>query len=95
MRYLNLCLLVLFPIAWFAPLMRAAVLPIFGMDEISVITGYYRYVVRRILRYYKRHGKDRVPQQGRGKRDDVRWVFAGPRKDVALECTRAHQVQWR
>lgn len=39
MRYLNLCLLVLFPIAWFAPLMRAAVLPIFGMDEISVITG--------------------------------------------------------
>lgn len=39
MRYLNLCLLVLFPIAWFAPLMRAALLPIFGMDEISVMTG--------------------------------------------------------
>jgi len=39
MRYLNLCLLVLFPIAWFAPLMRAALLPIFGMDEISVLTG--------------------------------------------------------
>ena len=39
MRYLNLCLLVLFPIAWFAPLMRAAILPIFGMNEISVITG--------------------------------------------------------
>lgn len=39
MRYLNLCLLILFPIAWFAPLMRAAVLPIFGMEEISVITG--------------------------------------------------------
>lgn len=39
MRWLNLCLLVLFPIAWFAPLMRAALLPIFGMDEISVITG--------------------------------------------------------
>lgn len=39
MRYLNLCLLVLFPIAWFAPLMRAALLPIFGMDEISVVTG--------------------------------------------------------
>jgi uncharacterized paraquat-inducible protein A len=39
MRYLNLCLLVLFPIAWFAPLMRAAILPIFGMDEISVVTG--------------------------------------------------------
>ena len=39
MRYLNLCLLILFPIAWFAPLMRAALLPIFGMDEISVLTG--------------------------------------------------------
>lgn len=39
MKYLNLALLVLFPIAWFAPLMRAAILPVFGMDEISVITG--------------------------------------------------------
>ena len=39
MKYLNLVLLVLFPVAWFAPLMRAAILPIFGMDEISVITG--------------------------------------------------------
>lgn len=39
LRYLNLTLLILFPIAWFAPLMRAALLPIFGMDEISVVTG--------------------------------------------------------
>jgi paraquat-inducible protein A len=39
LKYLNLALLILFPIAWFAPLMRAAILPIFGMDEISVITG--------------------------------------------------------
>ncbi len=39
MKYANLALLILFPIAWFAPLMRAAMLPIFGMDEISVITG--------------------------------------------------------
>ena len=39
MRFLNLTLLILFPIAWFAPLMRAALLPIFGMDEISVVTG--------------------------------------------------------
>ncbi len=39
LRYLNLALLVLFPIAWFAPLLRAALLPIFGMDEVSVITG--------------------------------------------------------
>jgi paraquat-inducible protein A len=35
----NLALLIAFPIAWFAPLLRAALLPIFGMDEISVITG--------------------------------------------------------
>lgn len=39
MKYANLALLVLFPIAWFAPLLRAALLPIFGMDEISIITG--------------------------------------------------------
>lgn len=35
----NLALLVLFPVAWFAPLLRAALLPVFGMDEISVVTG--------------------------------------------------------
>lgn len=39
MKYLNLALLIVFPVAWFAPLLRAALLPIFGMDEISVITG--------------------------------------------------------
>ena len=39
LRLANLSLLILFPVAWFAPLMRAAILPIFGMDEISVITG--------------------------------------------------------
>lgn len=37
--FLNLCLLVLYPVAWFAPLMRAAVLPVFGMTEISVVSG--------------------------------------------------------
>jgi len=39
MKYANLALLILFPLSWFAPLMRAALLPVFGMDEISVITG--------------------------------------------------------
>ena len=29
----------MFPLAWFAPLMRAGLLPLFGLDEISVITG--------------------------------------------------------
>jgi uncharacterized paraquat-inducible protein A len=35
----NLMLLVLFPIAWFAPLMRAGLLPFFKLDEVSVMTG--------------------------------------------------------
>lgn len=39
LRYANLALLILFPIAWFAPLMRAGFLPLFGLSEISVITG--------------------------------------------------------
>ena len=40
LKFINLGLLVLFPIAWFAPLMRAGLgLPLFGLDEISVISG--------------------------------------------------------
>lgn len=39
MRIANLALLILFPIAWTAPLMRAAVLPIFGMSDVSVLSG--------------------------------------------------------
>jgi len=39
LRYANLALLVLFPISWFAPLMRAGLLPLLGLDEISVISG--------------------------------------------------------
>ena len=39
LRLANLALLVLFPLAWFAPLLRAGLLPLFGLDEISVITG--------------------------------------------------------
>ncbi len=39
LRVANLSLLILFPIAWFAPLMRAGLLPLFGLTEISVITG--------------------------------------------------------
>ncbi|WP_281954206.1 paraquat-inducible protein A [Pseudophaeobacter arcticus] len=39
LRLLTLSLLALYPIAWFAPLMRAGLLPIFGLSEISVITG--------------------------------------------------------
>lgn len=39
LRALNLSLLVLFPIAWFAPLLRAGLLPFFDLDAISVISG--------------------------------------------------------
>ncbi len=38
-KYLNLALLVAYPIAWFAPLMRAGLLPLFSLSEISVLTG--------------------------------------------------------
>ena len=39
LRIANLALLILFPLAWFAPLMRAGLLPLFGLSEISVISG--------------------------------------------------------
>ncbi|MGE4325409.1 MAG: paraquat-inducible protein A [Pseudodonghicola sp.] len=39
LRLANLALLILYPVAWFAPLMRAGLLPIFGLSEISVMTG--------------------------------------------------------
>lgn len=39
LRWANLALLVLFPIAWFAPLLRAGLLPFFELDTISVVTG--------------------------------------------------------
>ena len=40
LRYANLALLVLFPLAWFAPLMRAGLnLPLFGLSEVSVVSG--------------------------------------------------------
>lgn len=39
LRFANLTLLILFPIAWFAPLMRAGLMPLFGLSEISVISG--------------------------------------------------------
>ncbi|MCA8878718.1 MAG: paraquat-inducible protein A [Rhodobacteraceae bacterium] len=36
---LNLALLIAFPVAWAAPILRAGVLPFFGMSEISVLSG--------------------------------------------------------
>ena len=39
LRIVNLTLLILYPVAWFAPLMRAGLLPLFGLSEISIMTG--------------------------------------------------------
>ncbi len=39
LRYANLALLIAFPIAWFAPVLRAGLLPLFGLSEISIVTG--------------------------------------------------------
>ncbi|MEY8830661.1 paraquat-inducible protein A [Sedimentitalea sp. XS_ASV28] len=39
LRFANLALLILYPVAWFAPLLRAGLLPLFGLSEISVMTG--------------------------------------------------------
>lgn len=39
LRWANLALFVLFPLAWAAPLLRAGLLPLFGMSEISVLSG--------------------------------------------------------
>lgn len=38
-KFLNLALLIAFPVAWFAPLLRAGLLPLFGLSEISIISG--------------------------------------------------------
>ncbi len=38
-RLTILALLILFPIAWAAPLIRAALLPMFGMQEVSILSG--------------------------------------------------------
>ncbi len=39
LKLFNLSLLILYPVAWAAPLMRAGLLPLFSLDEISVLTG--------------------------------------------------------
>ncbi|WP_299785289.1 paraquat-inducible protein A [uncultured Marivita sp.] len=39
LKWINLSLLILYPVAWAAPLMRAGLLPLFSLSEISVLTG--------------------------------------------------------
>ena len=38
-KYVNLTLLILYPISWFSPLMSAGLLPLFGMSEITIVSG--------------------------------------------------------
>ncbi|ETA51546.2 Paraquat-inducible protein A [Rhodobacteraceae bacterium PD-2] len=38
-RWGNLLLLLLYPLSWTAPLLKAGLLPLFGMSEISVLSG--------------------------------------------------------
>lgn len=43
LKIANLALLVLFPVSWFAPLLRAGIdLPLFGTTDISVLSGLQR-----------------------------------------------------
>ncbi|MFC6638467.1 paraquat-inducible membrane protein A [Sulfitobacter sp. JBTF-M27] len=39
LKVLNLALLFLYPVAWAAPLLRAGLLPLFSLNEISVLSG--------------------------------------------------------
>ena len=39
LRLATLALLAAFPLVWFAPLIRAGLLPVFGLAEISVLSG--------------------------------------------------------
>ena len=39
LKIANLSLLIFFPVAWFAPLLKAGLLPFFSLDEISIISG--------------------------------------------------------
>ena len=40
LKILNLSLLILFPVAWFSPLLKAGLgLPLFGLEEVSILSG--------------------------------------------------------
>jgi hypothetical protein len=39
LKFFNLLLLVLFPVSWFAPLLHASLLPLFGLSKITILSG--------------------------------------------------------
>ena len=73
---------------WGAKLSRKLRRRGYSRVDVAAILGYSQWTVRKVDRYYKKHGTDREPRQGKGKRDDVRWVFAGRRKERNLAALR-------
>ena len=54
-------------------------------DEISQILGCSKSIVKRDLRHYHATGEARSSQQGKGKKGDRRWVFAGANGQQQLD----------
>jgi hypothetical protein len=53
--------------------------------EVANLVGYSQETLHKVFQHYRMHGEDREPCQGKRKRDDVRWIFAGPRGDANLK----------
>ena len=58
--------------------------------EIATRLGCHRDTVRKICRHRRIHGKDREPRQGKDKRGDPRWHFAGPQGKSAESFRARH-----
>ena len=48
-------------------------------SQIAGMVGTSESTVRKVVQAARAEGGPRVPRQGKGKKDDSRWVFAGPR----------------
>ena len=49
-----------------------------SVREIAGMLGTSDTTVERVIKASRNSGGARVPRQGQGKVDDVRWIFAGP-----------------
>ena len=54
------------------------------LHDIASQLGTSFATVKRVLQVWRRDGVAREPKQGAGKKDDVRWIFAGPRGPANL-----------
>ena len=71
--------------AWGSRLVRRLKTQGYSQKDIAaIIIGYSISTVKEVLRHFREHDEDRVPQKGKGKKDDPRWVFAGPSGPAAL-----------